>query len=147
MTDRIVLRLSGAPRGKGRTRPRPGTKDIFVKPKADRIAEAVLINAWEELGEPHMPDDVALRVLVVLAVERPQSHFKKDGSLTALGARHPVPRNKKPDTDNAIKLVMDSMNKRAYRDDVLVAEHAVIRRWADWPETMVVIEPVHDLIP
>ena len=68
---------------------------------------------------------------------RPRGHFRRDGNLSAEGLRHPVPRNKKPDVDNALKLVMDALNSRAYRDDVLVAKVIVERDWGEWPETLI----------
>ncbi len=147
--QRIVLRISGAARGKARTRPRPGaTGDAsrFMKPKGDRIAEAVIIDAWKQQGEPRMEEDVAIRILVVIATPRPQGHYKKNGTLSIEGVRQPVPRKRKPDLDNALKLVFDALNKRAYRDDVLVAEVGAIRRWGEWDETLVVIEPIHEPI-
>lgn len=143
---RIVLRISGEARGKARTRPRPGaTGDAsrFMKPKGDRIAEAVIIDAWKQEGEPRIDEDVAIRILMVIVTPRPQGHFKKTGELSADGIRQPVPRKKKPDLDNALKLVCDALNKRAYRDDVLIAEVGVVRRWGEWDETLVVIEPIH----
>ncbi len=114
-----------------------------MKPKGDRIAEAVIIDAWKQEGEPRIDDDVAIRILMVIVTPRPQGHFKKGGELSAEGIRQPVPRKKKPDMDNALKLVCDALNKRAYRDDVLIAEVGMVRRWGEWGETLVVIEPIH----
>jgi Holliday junction resolvase RusA-like endonuclease len=101
------------------------------------LAEAEVRRKWEEAGEPRLPDDVGLRIEMTLYVVRPGSHRKKDGSLSAEGERHPRPHTKKPDVDNAIKLVMDALNKRAYRDDVRIVEALVERHWADWPTTKI----------
>lgn len=68
---------------------------------------------------------------------RPRGHFRKNGELSAEGLRHPVPRNRKPDVDNALKLICDALNTRAYRDDVLIAKATVERVWGEWPETTI----------
>jgi Holliday junction resolvase RusA-like endonuclease len=105
--------------------------------KKTTVAEREIRAAWEDQGKPRLPDESALGLSVRLAVVRPQGHFKKDGSLSAQGLRHPIPRNKKPDLDNAIKLVMDALNSRAYRDDVQIAEAQIKRVWDEWPSTTV----------
>jgi Holliday junction resolvase RusA-like endonuclease len=64
--------------------------------------------------------------------------------LSATGLRHPVPRSRKPDLDNAVKLVMDALNTRAYRDDVRIARVYCERVWGDWPLTVVKIWPLHE---
>jgi Holliday junction resolvase RusA-like endonuclease len=39
--------------------------------------------------------------------------------------------------DNAMKLVMDAMNSRAYRDDVRICTGHVEKHWAEWPATKI----------
>ena len=36
---------------------------------------------------------------------------------------------KKPDCDNVVKIVLDSLNKIAYDDDKQVVELTVLKRW------------------
>jgi hypothetical protein len=90
------LRVTGQPQGKGRPRFDPARKRTYT-PKETKVAEREVRAAWEEVGEPRLPDDQAIAVVVRLVVVRPAGHFKKDGSLSAEGLRHPLPRNKKPD--------------------------------------------------
>jgi len=134
----IVLWLSGQPKGQKRVR-HHGKGHWHDKDQ--KLAEGNVIRKWEEAGEPRLPD-VALRMEVMLYISRPAGHFKKDGSLSAEGERHPRPENKKPDVDNAIKLIMDALNKRAYRDDVQIVEAVVERHWAEWPATKVKISAI-----
>lgn len=134
MTE-ILLRVAGKPEGKGR--PRFGKGHRVFTPKATEVAEREIRQAWREAGEQRLPDDAAIRIDLTLVVCRPQNHFKKNGDLTAEGMRHPVPRNKKPDVDNALKLALDSLNTRAYKDDVQVAQVGINRVWGDWPETVI----------
>ena len=132
----ITLWLSGQPKGKDRPRFTKSGRTFTTKETV--LAEGNIIRKWEEAGEPRLPD-AALRCDVTLYIARPASHFKKDGSLSTEGQRHPRPENKKPDVDNAIKLVMDALNKRAYKDDVQIVEAFVDRHWADWPATKIKI--------
>jgi Holliday junction resolvase RusA-like endonuclease len=136
--EKVTLWLSGEPKGQKRVRhmgahhwTHPDTK----------LAETNVIRKWEEAGEPRLPDG-PLRLEVTLYIARPKGHLKKDGVLSAEGERHPRPDNKKPDVDNAIKLIMDALNKRAYKDDVQIVEALVERHWAEWPATRIQITVV-----
>ena len=91
--------------------------------------------AWERAGEPRLDGAVALTV--ELHVERPAGHFTSRGELSAEGRRHPHPERQKPDADNALKLVMDALNTRAWRDDVQVVRAVVSRAWATRAATRV----------
>ena len=47
---------------------------------------------------------------------------------------------KKPDIDNIIKIVLDAMNKFAFKDDTQVVELSVKKRYAETPKIYVKIE-------
>lgn len=66
-----------------------------------------------------------------MLVERISSHYNGKGELNKDGLRHPLPENRKPDVDNAAKLVMDALNKRAYKDDVQVTDARFRKRWSN----------------
>ena len=130
----IRLRIEGPAEGKDRPRFNPFMKQVYTTKKTT-TGEREIRAAWEEQGKPRLPDESALGLSVSIAVVRPGGHFKKDGSLSAEGERNPVPRKQKPDLDNAVKLIMDALNGRAYRDDVRVAQLHMWRSWAEWPFT------------
>lgn len=129
----VELLIAGKPTGKAR--PRLGKGGRVYTPHGTKFAEAVIVDAWVNAGEPRCPD-APLRMEVVLQQKRPKGHFRKGGGLTTEGMRHPLPR-RKPDVDNAVKLVMDALNRRAYRDDVDIVEATVRREWADWEGTTI----------
>jgi Holliday junction resolvase RusA-like endonuclease len=143
MTDTEVrIKIPGAPTGKGRPR--------FVKktghahtPTLTKTAEARIANAWTNAGAIRLPDGpVACSIEAV--VSRPGSHWRVNGASTALGARSPWP-TKKPDLDNIIKLVGDSLNGLAYRDDADIVQVWAVRRWCHSGErdhTTIVLRPV-----
>lgn len=122
----IYLHVPGLPVGKGRPRIFRGRA---VTPAATRDAEARIVQHWLDAGSPTAEGPLSVEVL--LCHERPAGHFKKDGSLSAEGLRHPYPHRTKPDVDNAGKLVLDALNGHAWKDDVAVVTLNVVRRWSD----------------
>lgn len=136
----ISLRVAGAPSSKQRPRFDPRTGRTYTA-ASNIVSENDVRAVWREAGEPRIEDDVAIQLNVAITVVRPGGHFRKDGSLSAEGLRQPIPYKQKPDLDNAVKLVMDALNTRAYRDDVRVALVTAERRWGDWPETLIRIAP------
>ena len=135
----IVLRIPGKPTGKGRPRFNTKTRRSFTPAKTVNAEEHIRA-IWREAGEPRIEGRPPIAISIRIVVTRPQSHFRKNGMLNTEGGRHPYPDNKKPDLDNAAKLVMDALNGRAYQDDVQVVNLKVIREWGQWPETVVRIQ-------
>lgn len=135
----IRLELTGKPEGKGRPRFAKKTGRVYT-PAATKLAEGRVIDAWTNAGQPRIDGPVRLRLRIDVA--RPKGHFRTNGALTAAGVRLPHPTGKKPDLDNALKLVMDALNRRAYRDDVDVVEVSAVRAWAadGWEKTMIEID-------
>jgi Holliday junction resolvase RusA-like endonuclease len=134
MTTDFSFVVPGRPYGKGRPRFAQGRT---YTPRETVVAEQAIRGAWEHAGAIRLPDG-PVRLEITLGVVRPRSHFKKDGSTSTEGRRHPWPARQKPDVDNALKLIMDSLNGRAYADDVQVVDVHVMRVWADAPFTRVV---------
>lgn len=131
----FTLILDGKPTGKGR--PRLGKDGHVYTPNATKLAEARVISAWQDAGSPRIDGPVSIELCIEPA--RPKSHYTTKGELSATGRRLPLPSGTKPDLDNALKLVMDALNKRAYRDDVNVVEVTVWRQWSEdgWDRTTV----------
>lgn len=136
----ITLELTGKPEGKAR--PRFGKGGRVFTPNATKLAETRIIDAWKDADCPRL--NGAIKVGVLLKVARPKSHYTTKGALGAVGLRLPRPIGRKPDVDNALKLVMDALNGRAYRDDVDVVEASVHRVWSDdgWESTTILLEQV-----
>ena len=123
----FTLTVRGKPTGKGR--PRFAQGRTFT-PRETVLAEQAIRSAWEDAGAPRLTDGpVYLRVL--LGIVRPRGHFTSRGDLSAEGRRNPKPHRQKPDLDNAVKLIMDALNTRAWRDDVQVIDVQARRIWAD----------------
>jgi Holliday junction resolvase RusA-like endonuclease len=126
------LIVPGAPQGKQRARHGQGRT---WTPRETLLAEQEIRRAWEEAGCPRVAGPV--EVTVQLGVTRPRSHATSKGRLSAEGRRNPEPHRQKPDVDNALKLVMDALNTRAWADDVQVVDASVTRLWAREPFTLI----------
>jgi Holliday junction resolvase RusA-like endonuclease len=141
MTE-LRLIIPGAPTGKGRPRFVRSTGHAHT-PTATRTAEARVANAWENAGAIRLPDGpLSCRIEAVVA--RPGSHWRVNGTLSAAGQRSLWP-TKKPDLDNIIKLVGDSLNNLAYRDDADIVQVCAVRRWCNPGErdhTLIVLRPI-----
>lgn len=128
----FTIHIHGNPAGKGRAR--FGHGRTFT-PKETVMAENDIRAAWKAVGAPRLEGPIALDV--ELYVTRPKAHYAVSGALSAVGRRMPRPSNRKPDLDNAVKLIMDALNTRAWADDVQVVELFVGRAWADVPQTTI----------
>lgn len=137
MRRSFEIEVEGEPRGKGRPKFSRRGKHVHVYTPAETVAaEAEFRDAWEAAGAIGL--DGPIGVEVALIFERPQAHFLKDGlTLSAAGQRRPLPDNKKPDIDNALKLVLDGLNGAAWKDDVQVTFATVKRLWGNESATVV----------
>jgi Holliday junction resolvase RusA-like endonuclease len=125
--DGVDLKIPGPPTGKGRPTFVRATGRA-VTPAKTRIAENRIYLAWQDAGQPRLPDG-PLELHVELVLTRPQGHWTAAGDLSAAGRRKQWP-TKKPDFDNAVKLVADSLNGCAYRDDAQIVRAEIVKRWA-----------------
>lgn len=123
----FTFTIPGKPTGKGRPRFSQGRT---YTPRDTVLAEQGIRAGWEDAGAVRLADG-PVGLTVVVGVERPMAHFKRDGALSAEGLRNPYPSRKKPDVDNCLKLIMDALgNSRAWRDDVQVVSAQIARVWA-----------------
>lgn len=95
-------------------RPRVGQGRAWT-PKRTRDAEEA-VRAASKAVRP-IPAGAPFSAEVLSVYARPPGHLKKDGSLSALGLRHPYPRG--ADVDNLAKLVLDSLQGHLFDDDAL----------------------------
>lgn len=123
-----TLVVHGTPKGKGRMRFVKATGHVHT-PQETINAEARVRAAWAEAGAVHLGDG-PIAATLTLVTARPGSHWRVKGGLTAAGIRSWAP-TKKPDLDNALKLVLDALNKRAFKDDAQVVRAMCLRRWAE----------------
>ena len=68
----------------------------------------------------------AIRARIEIYYSVPKSYSKRKIEAIKGGIDYPM---KKPDCDNVVKIVLDSLNKIAYDDDKQVVELTVLKRW------------------
>lgn len=123
----FTLAIPGPPAGKARPRFVRATGRTYT-PDTTVRAEDRVRNAWHQAGRPWLGDGpLAIHVEVVVA--RPRSHYRVNGELSAAGVRATRP-TRKPDLDNVLKLLADSMNGCAFKDDAQIVQASLCRRWA-----------------
>jgi Holliday junction resolvase RusA-like endonuclease len=123
----ITLTILDTPTGKGR--PRFGNGRAYT-PANTINAEARVRAAWQAAGEPRIADGVPMRALVECFLQRPATHYKQNGDLSAAGQRAARPL-RKPDVDNAAKLVLDALEGYAYRADAAIVTLWVSKHWCE----------------
>jgi Holliday junction resolvase RusA-like endonuclease len=122
----VTLVIPGTPTAKARPKFVRATGRTYT-PARTALAENRVWLAWQDAGRPRLADGpVCMRVDFVLT--RPQGHWKADGTLSAAGQRSDWP-TKKPDVDNACKLVADALNGCAFRDDSQIVMLQAVKLW------------------
>jgi Holliday junction resolvase RusA-like endonuclease len=142
----LTLTIDGPIVGKERARHAvyrkgSGYRVRMYTPTKTISAEARVAAAWRNAGSHTMLIGAACRLDVTVTLERPQSHYTKDGTLGAAGRRSPHP-TKRPDLDNVLKTILDGLNGLAYHDDALVTELASRKVWGTAPRIIVEISIV-----
>ena len=126
----LTFSIQIAPAGKDRPRfarmPSGGVRTYNTK--KTQYAEQMIRAAWADAGSVRLYDG-PVSLTVVAYMQRPKTHFRASGALSAAGERVPHPV-KKPDASNIAKLVEDALNGNAWTDDSQVVDLIVKKRWA-----------------
>jgi Holliday junction resolvase RusA-like endonuclease len=75
---------------------------------------------------PMLDGEISVQVVAYLTI--PQSAPKKKAEQMAIGNINPT---KKPDCDNILKIVCDSLNGMAYRDDSQIVQAMIKKRYTN----------------
>ena len=134
----------GEIRGKGRPRFRNTGKFIQTYTDADtRNYEMSIKEAYlqQSGNEKYMNSEVPLKMRLLVFQQIPKSVSQKKHREMAGGLILPT---KKPDCDNILKSVLDSLNQVAFYDDTQIVELSVQKWYSDMPRLEVEIEPLRD---
>lgn len=112
---------------KGKARPRFNT----LTGRTFTPADTVQYENWVRLCYQEQDGryfEGAVRAKITAYYKVPKSYTKKRVQAIKEGLDHP---QKKPDSDNIAKIILDSLNKIAYEDDSQVAKLEVSKRWTE----------------
>jgi Holliday junction resolvase RusA-like endonuclease len=139
---RTQVCIYGEPQGKGR--PRFSTVCGHVKtrtPDQTVIYENLVKTEYRNQSGIRFPDDAMLDVRVMAYYTIPKSISKKKRQAML---DHKVRPTKKPDFDNIGKVICDSLNGIAYRDDAQIVDAQVRKFYSDTPRVVVIITDIPD---
>jgi Holliday junction resolvase RusA-like endonuclease len=139
---RTQVCIYGEPQGKGR--PRFSTVCGHVKtrtPDQTVFYENLVKTEYRNQSGVRFPDDAMLDVRVMAYYTIPKSISKKKRQAML---DHKVRPTKKPDFDNIGKVICDSLNGIAYRDDAQIVDAQVRKFYSDTPRVVVIITDIPD---
>ena len=134
----VSFTILGEPRGKGR--PRVVSRNGFSKaytPKETAMYENLVRVEYEVQTERYRFSDASfLEMKIETYYSVPKSTSKKRRASMISGDIRPM---KKPDLDNVIKIIADSLNNVAYKDDTQIVTCKCYKYYSDEPKVVVTI--------
>ena len=138
----ISFTVLGEPQGKGRPRfsRTANGKAITHTPEKTVLYENLIVTEYRaQTKSTRFADDAMLRISVNAYYGIPSGVSKKKRADMMSGIIRPT---KKPDTDNVLKVVCDSLNKVAYRDDAQIVAARISKYYSDMPRIEVSIQNI-----
>lgn len=129
----------GEPKGKGR--PRFNTKTGHAITPADTASYENLVRLeWQKVyGTAGFSKDTMLDMRIKAFYKIPKSVSKKKRTEMLAGKIRPT---KKPDMDNVVKIIADSLNNLAYYDDTQIVDCQCRKFYSEQPRVEVVIREI-----
>ena len=122
----------------GKARPRMNTKTGKAYTPTNTKNYEYFLRQWFIRKYPNFkPIDGRVKVSIIAYFEVPKSTSKKKETEMLSNNISPT---KKPDIDNIIKIVLDGINKFAFKDDTQVIKLGVEKKYAETPRIYVKIE-------
>lgn len=143
----VKFTVYGEPKAKGRprvsVRKSGDGENTFARaytPKATAVYENQVKMEYEnQCKNFRFPDDAMLDVRIFAFYSIPKSTSKKKRQMMIAGNIRPV---KKPDFDNIAKIICDSLNGIAYRDDAIIVDGMFRKYYSEQPRVEVSIREV-----
>lgn len=110
---------------RGKARPRICSDHAFT-PKDTVQYEKLVRECYKEQDGRYLEGSV--RALIIAYYKIPKSYSKKRVQAIKDGLEKPT---KKPDADNIGKIILDSLNGIAYKDDSQIVDLSVIKRYTE----------------
>ena len=136
---RVRFEILGEPEGKGRPRFRRAGQYVttYTPDKTVAYENLVKLEYRRQCDDYMFAEGVALDVRITAYYGIPKSTSKKKRADMETFKIRPM---KKPDTDNVVKVILDSLNSIAYKDDVQVVDCQVRKFYGATPRVVVTIQ-------
>lgn len=134
---KVKFTIPGEPKGKGRPR-FVGNGHQPITPKGTvEYENLVRLEYHRQCIGKKFPDDAQLdmRITTYYSIPKSASKAKKQAMLL-----HVIRPTKKPDMDNVVKAIADSLNSIAYHDDTQIVDCQVRKFYSDEPRVVVTIQ-------
>ncbi len=137
MNLRVIIELSGPPRGKARPRNNPNSTFPYIDPNARKYDSQLRYAATQEMAG-RTPTAQPVRMLVEQRFPLLKGFSKKERAAALSGQMRPT---KKPDADNTLKLA-DCLNKVVFVDDAQIVEATVSKIYSEHPGLTIIVETI-----
>ena len=145
MGRKVKFTVLGEPQGKGRPRfgarysPAAGRAFVNVRTPEKTVAyeNLVRIEYGIQTKNFRFEDGAKLDMRIIAYYGIPKSASKKKHQQMIEGIVRPT---KKPDMDNVVKIIADSLNQVAYKDDTQIVDCQVRKFYSEDPRVEVVIQ-------
>ena len=132
--------IHGDPQGKGRPRFSTVCGHVHTRtPDETVLYENLVKTEYRQQVGVKFPDDAMLDVRIFAYYPIPKSVSKRKRQAMLEKRIRPI---KKPDWDNVGKVMCDSLNGIAYRDDAQVVDSMVRKFYGETPKVVVTIEEI-----
>lgn len=144
--NQVVFTVLGEPSGKGRPRFSGYTgangktyARAYTPKKTVMYENLVKLEYEKQCGEFRFPDGAMLDMRIMAYYGIANSKSKKMKEKMRAGIARPT---KKPDMDNCLKVIADSLNNIAYRDDTQIVDCQVRKFFSDEPRVVIKISQI-----
>jgi Holliday junction resolvase RusA-like endonuclease len=136
----ITFTVPGQPQGKGRAKiVKIGGFSRMATPAKTVAYEGLVAHAAQQAMRGAPPIETACACNVFIDCQVPASWSQKKQRMALAGEVLPTT---KPDIDNVVKAVFDGLNGVLWRDDVLVVDVRIRKRYSATPCVRVEVWPV-----
>ena len=121
---------------KGKERPRINTYTCTAYTPNNTKDYENLIKQYFKIKYPrYVPLENRVSVKIMAYFKIPKSTTKKDKTLIEEGKLSPT---KKPDIDNIVKIILDALNKMAFKDDNQITKLEIEKNYTENEEKVVI---------
>lgn len=122
----------------GKARPRMNTRTGKAYTPTNTKMYEYALRQWFIREYPYFkPIETRVKVTIIAYFDIPKSTSKKKEAKMLSESISPT---KKPDIDNIIKIILDAMNKFAFKDDTQVTKLEIEKKYARSPKIYIKIE-------